>query len=182
MSSPGSPSLEINRNRVIEIAVLTAALLVLIGISLCMPWLIVNFSYIDALLLGGATVTAALAYSRWTGWLGGMRVILKARLDGDGQWWLLDSRGTCYLARLRADSRLLGDILWLRFDSEHGIRQLILSQRSAALMTDAIRKLRVRLRFEANNKQRLADDGSGAAEQPAQGFRLALRRIGFHKP
>jgi hypothetical protein len=101
------------------------------------------------------TLTCA-AFALWQlGWFGGVRAVHKAIWAADGEWHLLDAKGSKCLATLHPTSQVLGPIMWLRFSSVCGPRDLLFL--GASLAPELRRQLVVRLRLQ----------GSKAPQEPA---------------
>jgi hypothetical protein len=96
-----------------------------------------------------ALTTCGLAcLSFWRiGWLGGPRALHKAVWTSEGAWRVIDRTGTSLEATLHPRSQVLGSLLWLRFTSARGPRELLLL--GGDLTPDLRRRLVARLRLQA---------------------------------
>jgi len=94
-----------------------------------------------------ATCAVAMISFWRIGWLGGKRVLHKALWMSDGNWRLVDRAGASWPATLHASSQVLGTLLWLRFVSERGPREMLLL--GSDLPPDTRRRLIARLRLQA---------------------------------
>lgn len=154
MSSHGWPLLEIERDARGQRIVVTAAL----AATASAPFIaqLPLFIALASSLLGLAC--AALAFWR-VGWLGGARTVLRASWT-DARTWRLHARGGVQLAAtLRPESRVVGKLIWLRFQSDGGQRQLLLW--GGALRPDARRRLTARLRmYESAQAAEQAESGA----------------------
>jgi hypothetical protein len=120
------------------------------------PWWPSQFSIMMAVLL--VLITCTIAYLSFVriGWLGGRRRLQRVLWTGEGEWRLFDATGS-WLATLRPNSQSLGSLLWLRFASERGPRELLLF--SWDLAPTLRRQLVTRLKLQAGAKGR--PDGTG---------------------
>ena len=111
------------------------------------------------LLFALAAVTIALELWR-QGWLGGQRRLTAISWLPDGRWLLADGCDSSMPADLRADSRVGGQWLWLRWNAERPrrprCRSLLLV--GGDIPTPDLRRLVTRLR--------LAPQLAAGAEQP----------------
>jgi hypothetical protein len=107
-----------------------------------------------------AVATCALAgFSFWRiGWLGGARELHKVLWTQEGEWRLFDRRGASWAAALHPGSQVMGALLWLRFTSARGPRELLLL--GPALTPEARRRLVARLRLQADTRLG-AEEGKG---------------------
>ncbi len=143
MLSPGSPSLEIERSARSQYAVVAAVLAILAIVPWWLPQLSVG---IAASLAVTTCVLAGVSFWR-IGWLGGKRVLHTALWAGDGGWLLVDRAGASWSATLDPGSQVLGRLIWLRFASERGSRQMLLW--GSDLNVDTRRRLVARLRLSS---------------------------------
>lgn len=114
-----------------------------------------------------AFATCALALmSFWRmGWLGGRRVLHKALWTSAGNWRLFDGAGASWPATLNASSQVLGTLLWLRFATERGARQMLLL--GSDLPPDTRRRLIARLRLQAAERRaKVGSVSSGEGTEP----------------
>ena len=153
MSSPGSPTLELDvaarrtEKRVAWFAIVAAAAApCLIGAS----WQIVLLSIVAA--------AACRQGFQHAGWLGGAQSLRHITWRPEGHWLLKDVQGREFEATLRADSRLLARLVWLRWNAADqvrdgrtpgivrgGTRSMLLSL--GDIPEPQLRRLRVRLRL-----------------------------------
>ena len=99
-----------------------------------------------------AVASCALAVlSFWRiGWLGGARALDKALWTQEGEWHMFDRKGGSWSATLHPGSQVMGALLWLRFTSARGPRELLLL--GQALTPETRRRLVSRLRLQADTR------------------------------
>jgi hypothetical protein len=140
MSLQGSPRLELDvRRRRWEPRVAWLALVVAPLTSLSM------------LPQPAATICAALtpllvALGLWrTGWIGQRERIQRIVWSSQGRWLLEDGQGRSCEGVLRADTRVGGGFVWLRWNANRTRSMLLVS---GDMDDDELRRLRMRLRLE----------------------------------
>ena len=143
MSSPGYPSLEIERRAGGEYAIVASVLLVLAVV----PWLITAVPAAAALSLGCCSL--GFAGFRRVGWLGGQRALRAAVWTSEGEWRLIDTRGRAWTATLQGGSWVSSSVIWLRFQASSGVRQLLLVGPGDHIET--FRRLVARLRLTSRD-------------------------------
>jgi hypothetical protein len=89
------------------------------------PWWLPQLSLLVAALI--ATTACFLGgLSFWRiGWLAGKRTVRKAAWATNGEWRIVDDAGASWPATLLPASRVMGGLVWLRFASEWGRRDLL---------------------------------------------------------
>jgi hypothetical protein len=98
--------------------------------------------------LAGAAV-CAIALGLWrAGWIGSRYRITGVSWSADGRWSLVDRHRSAIPALLSGDTRLAGEVVWLRWRTAHGgSRSMLLAH--GDMPAGQLRKLRVRLGVEA---------------------------------
>lgn len=127
---------------------------VAVVLAAAVPWLLAAAEKEShGVELGLLAATLSLCVSCMTfwgfrnaGWLRGAQRISRVSWRADGSWLLQDERGNVLEAKLRADSRIAGRILWLRWNAA-GVRSMLLAPGDAA--EPQLRRLRTRLRLNA---------------------------------
>jgi hypothetical protein len=144
MSSRNSPTLtlEVNGRRTETLA----------------AWLVLACAACAVVLLGALPVwmqglagaaVCAIALGLWrAGWIGSRYRISRVLWFADGRWSLADPHRSAIPAVLSGDSRLAGDVVWLRWRTAPGRRRSMLLTRGD-LPAGQLRKLRARLGIEA---------------------------------
>lgn len=146
MSSQVLPPLEVDAGAQVPPELLTGLIAIVFSI---IPWLL-PLTFVSIGVVAGAIALCAVVCYR-AGWLTAMRRIHRIQLSGTGTWLLTDRRGDTLVGQLRADSRILTHVLWLRWDTVAGRRQaLVIRGRDAH---DPVRRLIVRVRFPGRGQE-----------------------------
>jgi hypothetical protein len=96
-----------------------------------------------------AAAVGAITLGLWrAGWIGSRHRIVGVRWSADGRWVLADRHGSAIPAELSADTRLAGQLIWLRWKLAPGRGRSMLLARGD-MPAEQLRALRVRLRIEA---------------------------------
>jgi hypothetical protein len=115
-----------------------------IAICVLTPWML---SSLDLTLKCSLTISAlgiGAALCRREGLIGNPRLVAAA-LQSEGEWQLTEAGGRRMAGTLDAQSRVLPMLVFLRWRTEFGARQVILCGRS--VRSDPMRRLSVRLRL-----------------------------------
>lgn len=121
-------------------------------------WLVLACAACAVVLLGAlpfwtqglaAAAVGAVALGLWrAGWIGSRYRITGVRWFADGRWSLADRHWTAIPARLSGDTRLAGQVVWLRWSTAPGrCRSMLLTR--GDLPAGQLRALRARLGIEA---------------------------------
>jgi hypothetical protein len=169
MSSPGSPSLELDvRSRRLEKRVAVLGLCC----ATTAPWLMSQGWH--AVLLAAAALGSCWVGFRHAGWWEGERRISRVSWSAEGSWLLTDSLGRHYSGALRPETRITSGLVWLRWDTraqdagairagKQGIHSMLLT--SGDIPPSQLRRLCVRLRLSRYNSS--AADVDGQRRDPA---------------
>ena len=144
MSSRNSPTLTLEVNR--RCAETRAAWLVL-ACAVCAVALLGALPFWMQAL--AAAAVGAIALGLWrAGWIGSRHRIVAVRWSADDRWALADSRRSAIPAELSGDTRLAGQVVWLRWKIAPGRRRSMLLTRGD-MPAGQLRALHARLRIEA---------------------------------
>lgn len=138
MSSQSLPSIEIDCRPTPGTRLLAACVLAVIAL---VPWSV--WSGPLALAVAASGLALAAAGFRRSGWWGRCALV-SARCAADGTWWLQDSTGREFEARLASGCRVLPSAIWLNWRTPDGRRCTLLAGRAGGADT---RRLAVRLRL-----------------------------------
>lgn len=144
MSSPGWPSLEIERSARSQVAVVASVLIAVTAVPGIYSLLFASLSPSAAAATAlSAACFASLSFWR-IGWLGGRRAVHSARWVDESEWRIRGQTGVEWPATLSSATRVMGSVLWLRFDTPDGQRHLLFV--GSDLAPEPRRRLVARLR------------------------------------